>query len=135
MKLKFEELLYDPYIIVWGLGNDLVGPQLLARIQLREPTKKEDRAAKSDYERVRDIFNNNVNLGQRFKASGKDASRGIECKITYINNSKQSVTWKQDNAETHPDFIGKGYKPAAGKWSINAFIAMIKSGRIEIINN
>ncbi len=41
--MEFSQIHYDRHTICWGHGNNLVGPQLLARIQLREPTKKEDK--------------------------------------------------------------------------------------------
>lgn len=97
--LKFEELHYDPHTICWGLGNDIVGPQILARIQLREPTRKEDKKLKADYEKAKELFNKYVQKGMRFKPSGDDANKEVTFKITYIHNEKQSITWLQEDSQ------------------------------------
>jgi len=50
------------------------------------------------------------------------------CKITYVNFDKQTINWKMINMQN----IAEGMKPPAGKWSINGFLAMFKSGEIFI---
>ncbi len=128
--MDFAQIHYDPNTICWGIGNNLVGPHLLARIQLREPTEKEDRAEYEDYKKAEQIFNTYVKKGQRFKAGGDTANKDVTCKITFINWDKQSVSWKQDNIHEMTNYSDKPLKPAAGKFSINGFISMVKSNRI-----
>ncbi|MBX4188408.1 MAG: hypothetical protein KW793_04745 [Candidatus Doudnabacteria bacterium] len=130
-KPKFEEINYDPGMICWGKGNNVIAPNLIARIQLREPTKKEDKEELRRYNEGKDIYEKFINKGQLFRASGKRASSGIVCKITYINEEKQSVSWKQCNMSD--DEILGVRKPAAGKFSINAFIQLFKGKEIEFL--
>lgn len=125
--MEFSQVHYDPNTICWGLGNNLVGPRLLARIKLREPTKKEEKAAFKDYKEAERIFTEYCNKGQRFKASGDTVNREITCKITFVNIDKQSISWKQDNIHEMVNYSDIPLKPAAGKFSINGFISMIKS--------
>lgn len=130
-KLPFEEILYDAHAVCWGRGNNAVGPQLLGIFQIREPNKKENARIKKDWEDAKQIYDKYINKGQRFKPWGLKANNTVTCKITAVNCAKQSVSWKQDNLT--PDEAAKGYKPAAGKFSINAIIQLYRNNEIKFI--
>ncbi len=132
-KLEFKDVYYDPATICWGEGNDIVGPQLLARIQIREPNKKENAKALKDYNEAKEIYDQHFELGQTFKASKEKTISNVEAKITYIHNEKQTVTWKQYNLSKEQ--IADGIKPARGRWSINAMIKLCMTGEIEFIHD
>lgn len=131
MKPDFKDVMYDRHTIRWGLGNSAVGLQCIARIRLKEPSKKELLEEKRDYNKVKAIYDTDINKGQRFKPAGKGANANISAKITFINPKTQIVSWKQDNMT--PKQIKQGMKPAAGKWLINNLIALVKAGNIEFI--
>lgn len=130
-KPEFREINYDPNTICWGMGNHVVGPRLIARIQLREAEAEQEFKLKEDYERAEEIYDRYINVGQKFKPSGENANNGIVVKVTYIHAEKQLVTWKQ--VEFSEEFIHQGLKPAKGKWTINSMIHLYNSGRIEFI--
>lgn len=127
-KLPFKEVFYDEKHICWGVGNDAVSLNLLARIKLRELNRKEERALKKNYDQAKKIYGDFINKGQRFKAIGEKANKGIVCKITFINSETQLVSWKQINAIAP-------YKPAAGKFLINSFIRMYQLKEIDFISS
>lgn len=134
MKPDFKDIYYDPATIRFPIGGNKIGAlQLLARIPLREKTKKELKAEKEDYLRAKEIYDAHINKGQKFKAIGEDTK--VIAKITYINAERQTVSWKQCNIEEmRIEYKRPELKPAAGRWSINGFIAMVKSKKIEFIN-
>ncbi len=130
-KPKFEDVYYDPDSIRWGMGNYVVGPNLIATIKLRELNKKEEKKLKSELRSAKDVYEKYINKGQCFRPIGEKANEKIEAKITFINPTKQSVTWKQYNMTNEE--TSRGCKPAAGKWSINAMLVMQKNKEIEFI--
>jgi len=132
MKKKFEQVSYNPNAPKWGLGNKVVGLQLLATIKLREKNKKELAAEKQDWQEAKSIYEKYINVGQRFKPIGERANKDVEAKITFIHNEKELVTWKQCNLT--PSQIKMGCKPAAGKFSISSMIQMYKTKQITFIH-
>ncbi len=131
VRLKFQDVYYDPHTIRWGKGNDAIGLEVLATIKIREKTKKELLEEKKKFEAAEKIYEEFIQVGQKFRASGEKAIRGIECKITYIHYAKQAVSWKQYNMTEEQR--SRGCKPAAGKFSINSMMALLKCGEIEFI--
>lgn len=130
-KLDFKDVVYDSSTICWGKGNKVVGLNLIARIQLREPTKADDRKAKRDYLDAKKIYDTYINKGQRFKPNGDKANKAVTGKITFINNKNQMVSWKQDNLTAEE--LAIGYIPAAGKLLINSMISMFRSKQIVFL--
>ena len=131
-KFDFEYVQFDPDTICWGVGNNAVGLSLMARIELREKNKSEQRKEKKEWEQAKLIYDKHINVGQKFKAVGERANKSIVCKVTYIHNEKGSVTYRQCNMTE--DQKNAGYKPASGKFSINALLYMHKSGEIQFID-
>jgi len=134
MKPKFSEIYYDPKTICWGNGNDIVGLKVIATIKLREKTQDEEEEDKADYKKVESIYNQYINIGQKF-TSGGESSTGVIAKITGINAEKQYISWKQINTEELSKLHNFQYKPAKGKFNINAMISLIKTGKIILLNN
>ena len=129
-KPDFKDIYFDPDQVCWGRGNKVVGPQLLARIELREPTSEEEKEEMEEYTEAKEIYDKYINKGQRFKSSGPRAT-GVQCVITYIHPEKQLVTWKQDNLTDEE--TERGMRPARGKWPINSVISLFKAKEIEFI--
>lgn len=130
-KLDFKDVNYNPNTICWGVGNSVVGPQLLASFRFKEMSKEEEDLLKLDYEKAREIFENHIVKGAKFVPCGKKANTFIEAKITSINLEKQYVTWKQYNLTDEQ--ISNGYIPAAGKFSINSLISLVKTKEIKFL--
>ncbi len=130
-KLDFKDVYYDRSTICWGHGNNAVGLRCLASIQLREPTTKEEKEEMKDWLKAKDVFDTYINVGQKFKPVGKSDVSSVIAKITYIHNEKQSVSWKQCNMSDEYKQIG--YKPAAGKFSIDAMLSLHRSKEIVFI--
>lgn len=131
-KPKFENLYFNDSEVVWGRGNDIVGLQIIASLKLRDSTPEELEQEKRNYEEAKEIYERFFNKGQRFKPCGNNANKSVECVITFINENKQTVTWKQDNL---PDKLREiSVKPAAGKFFINSMLRLVKTGEIEFIN-
>jgi hypothetical protein len=130
-KIDFKDVYYDRHIIRWVQGNNAVGLNCLASFSLRNPTKKEEKEEKKDYLKAKEIFDTHINVGQKFKPSGEKARSEVIAKITFIHNEKQSVSWKQCNMTEEQ--AKRGLKPAAGKWSINAMLAIHRAGNITFI--
>lgn len=130
-KPDFSYIYYDKGHICWGVGNDAIGPRLIARIAIpgAKISKKQEKAEKKDYEYAKEVYEKYVNKGVRFKSSGDRATR-VEVKITHINFEKQTICWLQDNMTKEE--IKKKYKPAKGKFVINSFITLLKHGEIKI---
>ncbi|MBV5282191.1 MAG: hypothetical protein JZU53_07115 [Paludibacter sp.] len=130
-KLDFTHIPYQK-VICWGHGNNAVGLQQLASIRLCEPTEKEIEAKRIDYNEAKEIYEKYINKGQKFQGSNKD----IVAKITHINFEKFTVNYKQCNideyTEKHGLFNGRPWKPAKGKFSINAMISLIRTKEIKI---
>lgn len=125
-KPEFKYLRYDGQHICFPVSGNHVGSlQLLARIQFGEPTMEELIAEQNDYEFAKEIYDTWINVGQHFIGLG-DTSTDAVCKITFIHPTKELVTWKQINAP-------EPYLPACGKWTIQNFISMCKSGQIAFI--
>lgn len=134
-KPPFEQIFYERHTIRWGCGNNPVGVHLIATIKLKDNTKKQDKEEKKDYEAAKKIYDEFINVGQRFKPSVVKANREVTAKITFIHVEKQLITWKQDNIHEFemPTWNDNPLKPACGKWPIDSFIALVKSGEIEFI--
>lgn len=130
-KPDFKDIYFDSNQVCWGLGNKVVGPQVLARIQLREPTSEEEKEEMEEYAEAKEIYDKYINKGQRFKPAGPRYNDKVQCVITYIHPEKHLVTWKQDNL-TDKD-ASRGMKPAKGKWRINSVIRLFKAKHIEFI--
>lgn len=129
-KPDFSHIGYDPHHICWGHGNNAVGPRLLARIKIDDKTTKAiDKKERLDYEAAKLIYDTYIKKGTCFTSGGKMGHRGVYVKITYIDFEKESICWKQYNIK---DF-DQGMKPAKGKFSINAFIALYRSKEIILI--
>lgn len=131
MKPKFEGINYSNDVICWGHGNNLVGPAMLASIRFANESKKEIVARESDFKIAKDIYTKNINKGSLFRVVGDRANTKIIAEITFINGTKNSVTWKQVNLTEKQ--ISDGLKPATGKWNISAFIKMCKGNYVEFI--
>ena len=54
---EFKYIHYDPETICWGMGNNIVGLRLMARIRLKEPDQKEMIEIKEDYEKAEEVYN------------------------------------------------------------------------------
>lgn len=132
-KPKFSDIYYDPQTICWGHGNNIVGPRLIASIKIRELTPEEDAELKADYEKAEEIYNK-LNLNQKFIGGSKDANKSLVLKITAINGEKQHVSWIQTNTVELSKRDNFQYKPAKGKFNINAMIHLVKCGEIILIN-
>lgn len=130
-KPEFKDIYFDEDQVVWGQGNNIVGLQELARIQLRELTPEEDEMTKIAYDSAKEIYDTYFNLGQRFQPDGETANKGVKCKITYIHAEKQLVTWRQYNLSERQ--IEIGFKPARGKFFINAMLKLVSTNKIEFI--
>ena len=130
MKPNFSEIYYDPKTVCWGHGNNIVGLRELARIRIREETPEEELELKSDYQNAESIYNQFINVNQKFAPGGKMANKDIIAKITGINSEHQYVSWKQTNTDELIKRDNFHYKPAKGKFNINAMIALIKNGEI-----
>jgi len=131
-KPDFKDLYFDDSQVVWGVGNNIMGPNLIARIKFRELNDEEENEEKLKYYAAKEIYETYFNKGQKFKPSGKTANKNIECKITFIHSEKQLITWKQTNLTKEQ--IENGLKPATGKWFINAMLKLVKTKEIEFLN-
>lgn len=131
-KPDFDKIYFDADDIVWGQGNHIVGLPILASIKFGEPSKEMQEKEKKEYFEAKEIYDKYINLGQKFKPSGDNANKNVECKITFFHSEKQLITWKQYNLSN--DFKEKGFKPASGKWLINSMITLVKNKQIEFID-
>lgn len=131
-KPDFNKIYFDSSVVVWGRGNDIVGLQKIATIQFGQLTPEMEEEEKKEYFKAKEIYEKYFNVGQKFKPIGENANKNVECKITFIHAEKELVTWKQTNLSTH--FIENSYKPACGKFSINAMLQLVKNKEIEFIN-
>jgi hypothetical protein len=129
--LEFKDVNYNPNTICWGVGNRVVGPNLLASFRLKEMSKEEEDLLKLDYEKAKQIYEKHIIKGAKFIPCGKKANTSIEAKITSVNIEKQYVTWKQYNLTDEQ--ISNGYIPAAGKFSINTLISLVKTNEIKFL--
>lgn len=143
-KPPFEQLYYDKDTIVWGQGNKLFGPTLLARIKLpvsEEVQKQADEHELKDFNAAKEIYNSYVNKGVVFTSAGKEATDNTAV-ITSVNYDKQYICFnaskrqKEKNLQmfkesTYMDKIPTGPK---GKFSINAFVNMVKNKQISIVS-
>lgn len=128
MRKLFEQIYYNPRTICWGVGNGAVGPSLIARIQLRPLTKKQQADEKKAWDSAKEIYDKFLWKGQLWKPAGKTANKDMTCKITYINPATQTVCSVHILSQSQ---IKKGYRAGKSKISINAFITMHKNGEIE----
>jgi hypothetical protein len=129
-RLEFKYVHYDPDMICWGAGNHIIGPRLIARIQISKPSKEEEKRMKNEFAKAESVYEKFIRVGMRFKPCGKHSTNVI-AKITFINNEKQTVTWKQINLTM--DEIKYGLKPAAGKFNIGAMIHLYRQKEIQFL--
>ena len=127
VKPDFSYIFYDKATVVWGHGNNIGGLPIIERIRLRENNEFEDEEERKDWLWTKNIYDKYINIGQLFNVKA-DIQKETICKITYVNFDKQTINWKMINMQN----IAEGMKPPAGKWSINGFLAMFKSGEIFI---
>lgn len=125
-KPEFENINFDSDFICWGRGNYILKPNMIGRYKFRELTDEEKNAEQKKYDAAKEIYDTFINKGQKFKPAGTDANEKVEAVITFIHAEKQTITWKQINAD--PSF-----KAANGKWSINAMLSLVKQGKIIFI--
>jgi hypothetical protein len=130
-KLDFKEICYNPSITCFGSGNHITSISPMSTFVFAEMSQEEEDAMKADYELAKEIYDNHINKGATFQPSGKNANTSIIAKITFVNNRKQTVTWKQCNLSDEQ--ISDGYKPAEGKFSISALIQLVKKNEIKFL--
>ena len=126
-KPDFDALNWEQFSCS-GMGNHIVMPNLIATIKLREPTEEEEKKRRAENEKAKEIYETYINKGSKFRAKGGNK---IECRITFINEAKRSITWKQYNMSE--EYANLGYKPAQGQWWINAIINMVVQDKIEFL--
>jgi hypothetical protein len=123
-KDPFEKVFYDRYSSVFGKGNKALCLLPEAVIQLCPQDERE----KADWLDAKAIYDRDINKGLRFRPGGEQATRNMLCTITHINVAKQTVSWKQINMSANDR--DQGCKPAAGKFSINSMIHLIRNKEI-----
>jgi hypothetical protein len=138
--------VFNGFNVCWGVGNQIVGPQLLASIPIyslyKEGTRKRKKAEKEywearkkEYNEAKELYDKNLFVGTIFYGSFKDHI----AKITKINIEKGWICWKASDAwEAKIKKDNKKYKtqlkpPKPGKISLSSFLSMLKSNQITIV--
>ena len=130
IKPNFDQIHYNPQTVTWGKGNAVMTAEPLAVIRLQPQSKAEQKREQEDYLLAQEIYEKYINQGQLFIPCGKDANKNIRAKITHISFAKQTVNWVTILSDEQ---IEQGYQPSKGKYFINTFIQLFKSGQIDFI--
>lgn len=142
---------FNGFSICWGMGNHLVGLQLLASIPAYAFYKEGDpererlqliywESKQKEYDEAKKLYEDNVFVGTTFRG-GTD----VECRITkiHIDSEKAYVCYKasheyqakiDEENKKPPLFEGqpkKWVKP--DKFGLSSFLSAIKNGSIKII--
>lgn len=142
---------FNGYNIVWGQGNDLVSPRLLASIPMYTLVDKEKEPErysnlyksywdeqKRIYDEAKSIYEDCVYVDTTW-CGNTDASARIT-KIV-ITADKQYICWKasreyQAKLDAMPPLSnGARLHLKPGRYSLNSFISLIKNKQIRIIKS
>lgn len=124
MKPPFRNIDFTNKIIFNPRGNKLA---YLAPMAIIVNDKKAcEEKYQEDYDRAKEIYDQHINPGQKFKAKDND---DIICKILHVNPKSQTVSWKQINFNQNKIWN----KGAAGKWPILGFIQMVQTNQIKLL--
>lgn len=128
MKPQFEELNIESIGLYFPLGGNKVGYlPIMATIKLRERTEAEQLEYQKKMAELKYLYEK-ITVGTKFKADGEKANKELKCKITSINHKTKMVSWKQFNLPPNSEF-----KPASGKWSIEATISLFNTKQLIFI--
>lgn len=136
--LTFEQFApyFDPDCVFFPVsGNGIGSWEPMAIIKIRDLTEDEQRKVDSKRNKQlsegKAMFDKYVKKGVRFQTL-KDGKLGkVKSKITFVNTKHLNVSWKQYNLDEMN--MPKETKPAAGKFTINGFLSLLRSKTLSII--
>lgn len=136
--LTFEQFApyFDPDCYFFPVtGNGIGSLEPMATFKIRDLTEDEQRKVaskrKKQFSEGKAMFDNYVKKGVKFQTLRDGELGKVKCKITFINPKHLNLSWKQYNLDEMN--MPKEIKPAAGKFTINGFLSLLRSKTLLII--